>query len=238
VAIDQIINSAAKMYAMSGGAYSVPIVFRGPTGNAGQLGATHSSNFENWFANTPGLKVIVPSNPYDAKGLLKAAIRDPDPVIFMESELMYSDKGPVPEGEYLLPIGVADVKRKGADVTVISFGKMMKVALEAAEEMAKQGVECEVIDLRTVRPIDYATCVESVKKTNRVVVVEEANPVAAISSELAYHFQRHAFDYLDAPVIRVNSMDIPLSYAPSYIDVTIPNVKRTVEAINKVMYKS
>ena len=237
VAIDQIINSAAKMFSMSGGAYSVPVVFRGPTGNAGQLGATHSSNFENWFANTPGLKVIVPSNPYDAKGLLKAAIRDPDPVIFMESELMYSDKGEVPEGEYLLPIGVADIKRKGKDVTVISFGKMMKVALEAAEEMAKQGIECEVIDLRTVRPIDYATCVESVKKTNRVVVVEEANPIAAISSELAYHFQRHAFDYLDAPVIRVNSMDIPLSYAPTYIDATIPNVKRTVDAINKVLYK-
>ncbi|MDX5337638.1 MAG: pyruvate dehydrogenase complex E1 component subunit beta [Cyclobacteriaceae bacterium] len=237
VAIDQIINSAAKMFSMSGGAYSVPIVFRGPTGNAGQLGATHSSNFENWFANTPGLKVIVPSNPYDAKGLLKAAIRDQDPVIFMESEVMYSDKGEVPEAEYLLPIGVADIKRKGKDVTVISFGKMMKVALEAAEEMAKQGVECEVIDLRTVRPIDYATCVESLKKTNRVVVVEEANPVAAISSELAYHFQRHAFDYLDAPVIRVNSMDIPLSYAPTYIEATLPNVKRTVEAINKVLYK-
>ena len=238
VAIDQIINSAAKMYAMSGGAYSVPIVFRGPTGNAGQLGATHSSNFENWFANTPGLKVIVPSNPSDAKGLLKSAIRDPDPVIFMESEVMYSDKGMVPDGEYLLPIGVADIKRKGTDVTVISFGKMMKVALEAAEEMEKSGVSCEVIDLRTVRPIDYATCVESLKKTNRVVIVEEANPLAGISSELTYHFQRHAFDYLDAPVIRVNSMDIPLSYSPSYIDVTIPNVKRTVEAIQKVLYKA
>ena len=238
VAIDQIINSAAKMYAMSGGAYSVPIVFRGPTGNAGQLGATHSSIFENWFANTPGLKVIVPSNPSDAKGLLKAAIRDPDPVIFMESEVMYSDKGMVPDGEYLLPIGVADIKRKGTDVTVISFGKMMKVALEAAEEMEKSGVSCEVIDLRTVRPIDYATCVESLKKTNRVVIVEEANPLAGISSELTYHFQRHAFDYLDAPVIRVNSMDIPLSYSPAYIDVTIPNVKRTVEAIQKVLYKA
>ena len=238
VAIDQIINSAAKMYAMSGGAYSVPIVFRGPTGNAGQLGATHSSNFENWFANTPGLKVIVPSNPYDAKGLLKAAIRDPDPVIFMESEVMYADKGDVPESEYLLPIGVADIKRKGKDVTVISFGKMMKVAIEAAEEMAKQGVECEVIDLRTVRPIDFATCIESVKKTNRAVIVEEANPIAAISSELTYHFQRYAFDYLDAPIIRVNSMDIPLSYGPSYIEATLPNVKRTIDAIKKVTYKS
>jgi pyruvate dehydrogenase E1 component beta subunit len=238
VAIDQIINSAAKMNAMSGGAYSVPIVFRGPTGNAGQLGATHSSNFENWFANTPGLKVIVPSNPYDAKGLMKAAIRDPDPVIFMESEVMYSDKGEVPEAEYLLPIGVADIKRKGKDVTLISFGKMMKVALEAAEEMAKQGVECEVIDLRTVRPIDYATCVESLKKTNRVVIVEEANPLAAISSELTYHFQRYAFDHLDSPIIRVNSMDIPLSYAPSYIEATLPNVARTIDAIKKVTYKS
>ncbi|MHA7130017.1 pyruvate dehydrogenase complex E1 component subunit beta [Algoriphagus namhaensis] len=237
VAIDQLINSAAKMYAMSGGAYSVPAVFRGPTGNAGQLGATHSSNFENWFANTPGLKVIVPSNPKDAKGLLKAAIRDPDPVIFMESELMYSDKGEVPEGEYLLPIGVADVVRKGSDVTLISFGKMMKVANEAAEELAKDGIQAEVIDLRTVRPIDYATCVESLKKTNRAVIVEEANPIAALSSEIAYHLQRYAFDYLDAPVVRVNSMDIPLSYAPTYIEATIPNVKRTIEAVKKVTYK-
>jgi pyruvate dehydrogenase E1 component beta subunit len=237
VAIDQIINSAAKMYAMSGGAYHVPIVFRGATGNAGQLGATHSSNFENWFANTPGLKVVVPSNPYDAKGLLKAAIRDDDPVIFMESELMYGDKGEVPEGEYLLPIGVADIKRKGTNVTIISFGKMMKVALEAADELAKEGIEAEVIDLRTVRPIDYATCLESVKKTNRCVVVEEANPIAAISSELTYNIQRNAFDYLDSPVIRVNSMDVPLSYAPSYIDVTIPNVKRTIDAVKQVMYK-
>lgn len=237
VAIDQLINSAAKMLAMSGGAYSVPAVFRGPTGNAGQLGATHSSNFENWFANTPGLKVIVPSNPKDAKGLLKAAIRDPDPVIFMESELMYSDKGMVPDGEYLIPIGVAEVVRKGSDVTLISFGKMMKVAHEAAEELAKDGIEAEVIDLRTVRPIDYATCVASLKKTNRAVVIEEANPIAALSSEIAYHLQRYAFDYLDAPVIRVNSMDIPLSYAPTYIDATIPNVQRTIEAVKKVTYK-
>ncbi len=237
VAIDQLINSAAKMLAMSGGAYSVPAVFRGPTGNAGQLGATHSSNFENWFANTPGLKVIVPSNPQDAKGLLKSAIRDPDPVIFMESELMYSDKGPVPEGEYLLPIGVADVVRKGDDVTLISFGKMMKVANQAAEELAKEGIEADVIDLRTVRPIDYASCVESLKKTNRAVVVEEANPIAALSSEIAYHLQRHAFDYLDAPVVRVNSMDVPLSYSPTYIEATIPNVKRTFDAVKSVTYK-
>ncbi|QDH80830.1 pyruvate dehydrogenase complex E1 component subunit beta [Echinicola soli] len=236
VAIDQIINSAAKMYAMSGGAYNVPIVFRGPTGNAGQLGATHSSNFENWFANTPGLKVVVPSNPYDAKGLLKAAIRDDDPVIFMESELMYSDKGEVPEGEYLLPIGVAEIKRKGADVTIVSFGKIMKVALEAAEELAKDGIEAEVIDLRTVRPIDYATVYESVKKTNRCVVVEEANPVSSLATDLAFNIQKNMFDHLDAPVLRVNSMDIPLSYSPTYIEATLPNVKRTIEAVKQVTY--
>ena len=183
-------------------------------------------------------KVISVSNPYDAKGLLKSAIRDDDPVVFMESEVMYGDKGEVPEGEYLIPIGKADVKRAGRDVTIVSFNKMMKVALGAAEELEKEGISAEVIDLRTVRPIDYSTCVESVKKTNRVVIVEEANPIAGISSELTYHFQRHAFDYLDAPVIRVNSMDIPLSYSPSYIDVTIPNVKRTVEAIQQVLYKA
>ncbi|GGZ31100.1 pyruvate dehydrogenase subunit beta [Echinicola pacifica] len=236
VAIDQIVNSAAKMYAMSGGAYNVPIVFRGPTGNAGQLGATHSSNFENWFANTPGLKVVVPSTPYDAKGLLKASIRDNDPVIFMESELMYSDKGEVPEGEYLLPIGLADIKRKGKDVTIVSFGKIMKVALEAAEELAKDGIEAEVIDLRTVRPIDYATVYESVKKTNRCVVVEEANPISSLATDLAFNIQRNMFDYLDAPVLRVNSMDIPLSYSPTYIEATLPNVKRTIEAVKQVTY--
>ncbi|WP_200979356.1 pyruvate dehydrogenase complex E1 component subunit beta [Echinicola sp. 20G] len=236
VAIDQIINSAAKMYAMSGGQYNVPVVFRGPTGNAGQLGATHSSNFENWFANTPGLKVVVPSNPYDAKGLLKAAIRDDDPVIFMESELMYSDKGEVPEGEYLLPIGVADIKRKGSDVTIVSFGKIMKVALEAAEELSKDGIEAEVIDLRTVRPIDYATVYESVKKTNRCVVVEEANPISSLATDIAFNVQKNMFDHLDAPVLRVNSMDIPLSYSPTYIEATLPNVKRTIEAVKQVTY--
>ncbi|MDN3671191.1 pyruvate dehydrogenase complex E1 component subunit beta [Echinicola jeungdonensis] len=236
VAMDQIINSAAKMFAMSGGQYNVPVVFRGPTGNAGQLGATHSSNFENWFANTPGLKVVVPSNPYDAKGLLKSAIRDDDPVIFMESELMYSDKGEVPEGEYLLPLGVADIKRKGKDVTILSFGKIMKVALEAADQLAKDGIDAEVIDLRTVRPIDYPTIMESVKKTNRCVVVEEANPIASLATDLAFNIQKQAFDFLDAPVLRVNSMDIPLSYAPSYIEATLPNVKRTIEAVKKVTY--
>src|SRR5690606_34884678 len=207
VAIDQVINSAAKIHSMSGGQFGAPMVFRGPTGNAGQLAAQHSQNFENWFANTPGLKVVVPSNPYDAKGLLKTAIRDNDPVIFMESELMYGDKGEVPTEEYLIPIGVADIKKSGSDVTIVSFGKIMKVALAAAAELEKEGISAEVIDLRSVKPIDYATVVESVKKTNRLVVVEEAWPVAAISSELAYHVQKHAFDYLDAPVHRINSLD-------------------------------
>lgn len=237
VAIDQIINSAAKILSMSGGQYHCPIVFRGATGNAGQLGAQHSSNFENWYANTPGLKVVVPSTPYDAKGLLKASIRDNDPVIFMESELMYGDKGEVPEGEYLLPLGVAEVKKKGKDVTIISFGKMMKVVFEAAEIVAKDGIEAEVIDLRTVRPIDYPTLIESIKKTNRCVIVEEANPVASMATDLAFNIQRHAFDYLDAPILRVNSMDIPLSYSGSYIEATLPNAKRTVEAIKQVCYK-
>jgi len=237
VAIDQVINSAAKMLSMSGGQFNVPIVFRGPTGNAGMLSSQHSQNFENWFANTPGLKVVVPFTPYDAKGLLKTSIRDNDPVIFMESELMYGDKGEVPTEEYLIPIGVADVKRAGTDVTIVSFGKIMKVALAAAAELEKEGISAEVIDLRTVRPIDYATVVESVKKTNRLVVVEEAWPLAAISSEIAYHVQKHAFDYLDAPVHRINSLDVPLPYAPTLIDAILPNVARTVKAVKTVMYR-
>ncbi len=237
VAIDQVINSAAKILSMSGGQYSCPIVFRGPTGNAGQLGAQHSQNFENWFANTPGLKVVVPFTPYDAKGLLKSSIRDEDPVIFMESELMYGDKGEVPAEEYLIPIGQADVKRAGTDVTIVSFGKIMKVALAAAAEMEKDGISCEVVDLRTVRPIDYATVVESVKKTNRLVIVEEAWPLSSIATEITYHVQKHAFDYLDAPIQRVNSFDAPLPYAPTLIEAILPNVEKTVRAIKAVMYR-
>jgi pyruvate dehydrogenase E1 component beta subunit len=237
VAIDQVINSAAKMMSMSGGQFNVPIVFRGPTGNAGMLSSQHSQNFENWFANTPGLKVVVPANPYDAKGLMKSSIRDNDPVIFMESELMYGDKGQVPTEEYLLPIGVADVKRQGSDVTIVSFGKILKVALAAAAELEKDNISCEVIDLRTVRPIDYAAIVESVKKTNRLVVVEEAWPLAAISSEITYHIQKHAFDYLDAPVHRVNSLDAPLPYAPTLIQEILPNVEKTIKAVKAVMYR-
>jgi pyruvate dehydrogenase E1 component beta subunit len=237
VAIDQVINSAAKMMSMSGGQFNVPIVFRGPTGNAGMLSSQHSQNFENWFANCPGLKVVVPSNPADAKGLLKSSIRDNDPVIFMESELMYGEKGPVPEGELVIPIGVADTKREGTDVTIVSFGKIMKVALAAAAELEKEGISAEVIDLRTVRPIDYNAIVESVKKTNRLVVVEEAWPLSSIATEIAYHVQRYAFDYLDAPVIRINSLDVPLPYAPTLIEAILPSVGRTVKAVKSVMYK-
>ena len=236
VAIDQVINSAAKIYSMSGGQYSCPIVFRGPTGSAGMLSSQHSQNFENWYANTPGLKVIVPSDPYDAKGLLKSAIRDPNPVIFMESEQMYGDKGEVPEEEYLLPLGKAAVKREGKDVTLVSFGKMMKVAFGAAEELAADGIEAEVIDLRSVRPIDYDTIIESVKKTHRLVIVEEAWPLASISTDLAFMIQRRAFDYLDAPVERVTCADVPLPYAPTLIEASLPNVSRAIQAVKEVMY--
>ena len=238
VAIDQIINSAAKLFSMSGGQYNIPIVFRGPTGNAGQLGQQHSQNFENWYANTAGLKVVVPSNPYDAKGLLKTAIRDDNPVIYMESELMYGDKGEVPEEEYLLEIGKANRIREGADATIVSFGKMMKIALQAAEELAKEGIETDVIDLRTVRPIDYQTIIESIKKTNRLVIVEEAWPLASISSEISHHVQRNAFDWLDAPIHRVTNKDVSLPYAPTLIEEVLPNVKRTIEAIKAVTYKN
>ncbi len=236
VAIDQIINGAAKILSMSGGQYSAPIVFRGPTGNAGQLGAQHSQNFDSWYANCPGLKVVVPSNPADAKGLLKASIRDNDPVIFMESEVMYGDKGPVPEGEYIIPLGVADIKRAGTDVTIVSFGKIIKLAYEAADQLAKEGISCEIIDLRTIRPIDFAAIVESVKKTNRLVVVEEAWPLASISSEIAYHVQRYAFDYLDAPVMRITNRDLPLPYAPTLIQEILPSVKRIYDAVKSVSY--
>jgi pyruvate dehydrogenase E1 component beta subunit len=237
VAIDQVINSAAKLYSMSGGQYNCPIVFRGPTASAGQLGAQHSQAFENWYANTPGLKVVVPSTPYDAKGLLKSAIRDNDPVIFMESEQMYGDKGEVPEGEYIIPIGVADIKRKGKDVTIVTFGKIVHVVLAACAELEKENISVEVIDLRTVRPIDYDAIFESVKKTNRLVVVEEAWPLASISGEITYKVQKEAFDYLDAPVARVTSRDVPLPYAPNLINEALPNIERISAAVKAVLYK-
>jgi len=236
IAIDQIINGAAKIYQMSGGQFNIPIVFRGPTGSAGQLGAQHSQNFENWYANTPGLKVVIPSNPYEAKGLLKTSIRDDDPVIFMESELMYGDKGKVPENEYLIPIGKAKIVHEGNNVTLLSFGKMMKIAESAYQEAKKENISVEVIDLRTVRPIDYKSVVNSVKKTNRLVIIEEAWPLASISSEISHHIQRFAFDYLDAPVHRITCQDVPFHYAPTLLKEILPDLNKTMKAIKKVTY--
>ena len=236
VAIDQIINSAAKMMQMSDGQFPMPMVFRGPSASAGQLGAQHSQAFESWYANCPGLKVVCPSNPYDAKGLLKAAIRDNDPVVFMESEQMYGDKGEVPEGEYIIPIGVADVVREGSHVTLVSFGKIMKKVIEAADLLAEEGIEADVIDLRTVRPIDYDTIISSVKKTNRLVIVEEAWPLASLSSDIAFNVQRDAFDHIDAPVKRVCTADVPMAYAPNLVEEFMPKVSKIVEEVKSVMY--
>lgn len=236
VAIDQIVNSAAKMLNMSGGQFTVPIVFRGPSGSAGSLGAQHSQVFESWYANVPGLKVVSPSNPYDAKGLLKSAIRDEDPVIFMESEQIYGDKGEVPEGEYLIPIGKADIKRAGNQVTLVSYNKMMKVTLAAAEELAKEGLDAEVIDLRTIRPLDHETLLQSVRKTNRMVVIDESWPFASVSSEIAYRIQKDAFDHLDAPVVRVNGADVPMSYSMPLVAAYLPSVEKVVKAVREVMY--
>ena len=237
LAADQIINSAAKMLQMSGGQYNCPIVFRGGNGTAGQLGATHSQSFESFYAHVPGLKVVTPSNPYDAKGLLKSAIRDNDPVVFLESEKMYGDKGDIPEGDYLIPIGVAEIKKRGSDVTVVSFGKVIKTAFQAADQLSKEGISVEIIDLRSVRPIDYSTVVQSIKKTNRCVVVEESWPLASISSEISYHLQRYAFDYLDSPVVRVTQSDTPFAFSPSLIDEALPNVNRVIHAIKSALYR-
>jgi pyruvate dehydrogenase E1 component beta subunit len=237
VGIDQIINNAAKIRQMSGGQFPCPIVFRGPTASAGQLAATHSQAFESWYANCPGLKVIVPSNPYDAKGLLKSAIRDNDPVIFMESEQMYGDKGEVPEGEYTLPIGVADIKREGKDVTLVSFGKILKEALKAAEMLAEENIDVEVIDLRTIRPMDYQTIIESVKKTNRLVILEESWPFGNIATEITYHVQSEIFDYLDAPVEKINTADTPAPYSPVLLKEWLPNAADVIKSIKKVLYK-
>tara|TARA_Y100001960_G_scaffold119748_1_gene128168 strand:+ start:476 stop:1456 length:981 start_codon:yes stop_codon:yes gene_type:complete len=236
VGIDQIINNAAKIRQMSGGQFPIPIVFRGPTASAGQLGATHSQAFDNWFANCPGLKVIVPSNPYDAKGLLKSAIRDDDPVIFMESEQMYGDKGEIPESEYTLPIGVADIKRKGKDVTVVSFGKIIKEAYIAADKLADEGVECEIIDLRTIRPLDYDAIFDSVKKTNRLVILEEAWPFGNISTDISHTVQSKLFDYLDAPVEKVNNADTPTPYSPVLLKEWLPDSNDVYKAVKKVLY--
>ena len=237
VGIDQIINNAAKIRQMSGGQFNCPIVFRGPTASAGQLAATHSQAFENWFANTPGLKVIVPSNPYDAKGLLKSAIRDDDPVIFMESEQMYGDKGEVPDGEYTIPIGVAEIKREGSDVTIVSFGKIIKEAYKAADELEKENISCEIIDLRTVRPMDHNAIFNSVKKTNRLVILEEAWPFGNVSTEITYQVQSQLFDYLDAPIEKINTADTPAPYSPVLLKEWLPNSVDVINAVKKVLYK-
>ena len=238
LASDQIINSAAKILQMSGGQYSCPIVFRGGNGPAGQLAATHSQSFESFYAHVPGLKVVTPSNPYDAKGLLKSAIRDNDPVLIMESEKMYGDKGEIPDGEYLIPIGKAEVKKKGDHITIISFGKIIKVVQEAVDVLEKEGISCEIIDLRSVRPIDYSCLVESIKKTNRCIVVEESWPLASISGEIAFHLQRYAFDYLDAPVMRVMQADTPFAFSKVLIEEALPSVKRIIEAVKTSLYVS
>ena len=236
VGIDQIINNAAKIRQMSGGQFPCPIVFRGPTASAGQLAATHSQAFESWYANCPGLKVIVPSNPYDAKGLLKAAIRDNDPVIFMESEQMYGDKGEVPEEEYILPIGVADIKRTGTDVTIVSFGKIIKEAYTAADALEKEGISCEIIDLRTVRPLDIESIFTSVKKTNRLVILEEAWPFGNVSTEITYQVQNEVFDYLDAPIEKINTADTPAPFSPVLFKEWLPNSEDVIAAVKKVVY--
>lgn len=237
LAFDQIVNNAAKTLSQSAGDFSCPIVFRGPSGSAGQLAQQHSQMFESWLANCPGLKVVSCIDPADAKGLVKSAIRDNDPVCVMESEIMYGLKGEVPEGDYLVPIGKAAIRREGTDVTIVSFNKMMEVAKRAAEELSKEGISAEVIDLRTIRPLDYETVIRSVQKTNRLVVVDESWPFAGVSSEVTYAVQRHAFDHLDAPVVRVNSADTSLPYAPTLVEEYLPNPERVIKAVKQVMYR-
>ena len=237
LALDQILNTASKMLAMSGGQVSCPIVFRGGNGSAGQLGAQHSTAFESLYANIPGIKVVSPSNGYDAKGLLKQSIRyEEDPVIFMESEVMYGEKSEVPEEEYYIELGKADVKRPGRDVTIVSFNKMMKVALGAADELEKEGISAEVIDLRSIRPLDWMSILESVKMTNRLLIVDEQWPFASISSEITYNIQKEGFDYLDAPIRRITAADAPLHYAPNLVAAALPDVPRTVKLVKDVMY--
>ena len=237
VGIDQIINNAAKIRQMSAGQFPCPIVFRGPTGSAGQLAATHSQAFDNWFANCPGLKVIVPSNPYDAKGLLKSAIRDNDPVIFMESEQMYGDKGQVPEEEYIIPIGKAEVKKHGSDVTVVSFGKIIKEVFKASEKLKEENIDLEIIDLRTIRPLDIETIIKSVKKTNRLLIVEEAWPFGNVSTEISHQIQNKCFDYLDAPIEKLNTADTPAPYSPVLLAEWLPNQSDVIKSVKKVLYQ-
>jgi len=236
LAFDQIVNNAAKTLSQSAGSFKCPIVFRGPSGSAGQLAQQHSQTFESWLGNVPGLKVISCVDPADAKGLLKSAIRDDDPICIMESELLYGMEGEVPDGEYLVPIGVAAVRKTGTDVTLVSYNKLMLSTMKAAEELEKEGISAEVIDLRTIRPLDFHTIVQSVKKTNRLVVVDESWPFAGVSAEVAYEIQKYAFDYLDAPITRVNAADTSLPYAPTLVEEYLPNPAKIIKAVKEVLY--
>jgi pyruvate dehydrogenase E1 component beta subunit len=237
LATDQIINSAAKMLYMSGGQFKIPIVFRGPGGSAFQVSSQHSQALESWFAYFPGLKVVMPSTPADAKGLLKSAIRDDDPVIFIEQERMYGHKGEVPDDpDFTIPLGVADIKREGTDATIVARSLMVPVALKAAEILQQQGVSCEVVDPRTIRPLDIETIIQSVKKTNRVVVAEESHPFCGVAAEISTEITERAFDYLDAPVKRVSGADVPMPYAKNLEDLAIPSVDQIVAAVREVSY--
>jgi pyruvate dehydrogenase E1 component beta subunit len=237
LATDQIINSAAKMLYMSGGQFKIPIVFRGPGGSAYQVSSQHSQAIESWYAHFPGLKVVMPSTPADAKGLLKSAIRDDDPVIFIEQERMYGMKGEVPEdADFSIPLGVAEIKREGTDATIVARSLMVPVALKAAEELAKDGLSCEVIDPRTIRPLDINTIVESVKKTNRVVIAEESHPFAGVGAEISAEINERAFDYLDAPVTRISGVDVPMPYAKNLEQMTVPDVAHIIAAVRAVSY--
>jgi pyruvate dehydrogenase E1 component beta subunit len=236
LALDQVLNSASKMLYMSGGQYNVPIVFRGPNGAALQLSAQHSQAFESWLAHVPGLKVVIPGTPYDAKGLLKSAIRDDNPVCVLEGEMLYNIKGEVPDEEYLVPIGVADLKREGDHCSIVTFGKMALVAMQAADQLAKEGIRVDVVDLRSVRPIDYEAIRTSVEKTNRAVVLEEGWEIAGIGAQLVDFIQRECFDHLDAPVIRVHQADVPMPYAKNLERAAKPDAPKTIAAVKKVMY--
>jgi pyruvate dehydrogenase E1 component beta subunit len=237
LATDQIINSAAKMLYMSGGQFKIPIVFRGPGGSAFQVSSQHSQALESWFAYFPGIKVVMPSTPADAKGLLKSSIRDDDPVIFIEQERMYGNKGEVPDdADFTIPLGVADIKREGTDATIVARSLMVPVALKAADILQEQGVSVEVIDPRTIRPLDIGTIIESVKKTNRVVIAEESHPFCGVAAEISSEITERAFDYLDAPVKRVSGTDVPMPYAKNLENLAIPNVDQIVAAVKEVAY--
>lgn len=236
LALDQILHSAAKMLYMSGGQMNIPMVFRGPTGAALQLGAQHSQALESWYVHAPGIKVVTPATPADAKGLLKAAIRDNDPVVFMEGELLYNLRGEVPEGEHIVPLGVADLKREGGDVSIITHGKMVHLALQSAGKLAKEGIEADVLDLRSLRPLDVDAILETVRKTNRVVYLEEGWPYAGIGAQIVATIQEEAFDQLDAPILRVTQADVPMPYAKNLEQLVKPNAQQVIEACKKVLY--